>query len=201
MTNSKVTRRGLQMEYPILSEHPALKKFKDMKSSFDCEGLVQFAVRAGHATDEVSARRNLDGVLLWLACHAVKEHAEQPYVMMNGPVDEMYHALILNTRTYLHLCREYIGFFIHHTPVNDVEADKIKVVGGITYTIDFLQRAFGSELAPALCRWVDAHDSGELHASSVSCLANDYDAAPDALLGITDFRTFWDRNRDFAGTA
>ena len=189
------------MEYPILSEHPACKKFKDMKSSFDCAGLVRFAVREGYATDEVSARQNLDGVLQWLACHAVKEHAEQPYVMMNGPVDEMYHALILNTRTYLHFCREYIGFFIHHTPVDDAEAVEIKVAGGITYTIDFLQQAFDSELAPALCRWAEAHHRGELNASSVSCLANDYDAAPDALLGIADFRTFWDRNRDFAGTA
>jgi|AntRauTorckE6833_2_1112554.scaffolds.fasta_scaffold27903_2 hypothetical protein len=182
-------------------EHPALAKYREMKSTFNTTVLVQFAVRDGYAKDETSARSNLDGVLQWLACHAVKEHAEQPYVMMNGVVDEMYHAFMLNTRLYLHFCRDYIGFFIHHTPVDDVQADEIRLVGGIDYTVDFLQEAFGDELAQALQQWVIMREQGELSASSVSCVANDTDHAPDQLLGITDFRSFWDRNPDLSGRA
>jgi len=188
------------MEHATI-EHPALVKFREMKRSFDTNALIRFAVRDGYSTDEDAAARDLDGVLQWLACHAVKEHAEQPYVMMNGSVDEMYHALMLNTRVYLHFCREYIGFFIHHTPVDDVQADEIKLAGGIDYTMAFLVESFGSELTPALQSWVCAHERGELNASSVSCVGNDADIAPDQLLGIADFRSFWDRNAEFVGTA
>jgi len=184
-----------------LNEHLALVKFREMKSTFQTAPLLQFAVKDGYAPDQAAAQVNLDGVLQWLACHAVKEHADQPYVMMNGPVDQMYHALMLNTRMYLHFCREYIGFYIHHTPVDDVQADEIKLVGGIDYTMHFLTEAFGAELSPALQQWVQSHADGDLSASSVSCVGNGTDYAPDQLLGITDFRSFWDREAAPAATA
>jgi len=185
----------------VITEHPALAKFRDMKCSFNADNLIDFSVRDGYASDVASAQGYLDGVLQWLACHAVKEHAEQPYVMMKGPVDQMYHALMLNTRLYLHFCRDYIGFFIHHTPVDDKQANEIKLAGGINYTIGFLQKAFGTKLSPALREWIRTHERGELNASSVSCIGNDVDNTPDKLLGITDFRSFWDRNPEFVGTA
>lgn len=188
------------MKHAVI-EHPALTKYWEMKRSFETDALVRFAVRDSYAPNEIAARDSLDGALQWLACHAVKEHAEQPYVMMNGPVDEMYHALMLNTRLYLHFCREYIGFFIHHTPVDDAQADEIRIAGGIDYTLSFLQDAFGVDLSPTLHNWVAAHQSGELGVSSVSCMGNDFDSAPDHLLGVTDFRTFWDRNQQTVGTA
>lgn len=137
----------------------------------------------------------------WLACHAVKEHEERPFVMMKGPVDVMYHAFMLNTRLYLHFCRDYVGFFIHHTPVDDYQANDIKLAGGIDYTMSFLQEAFQHELVSPIQDWIDAHARGELSASSVSCNGNDVDITPDNLLGITNFRSFWDRNPQVFGTA
>jgi hypothetical protein len=176
------------------SEHPAIKRFNAMTAGFNSENIVQFAVRDGYMPNVESARSALTGVLQWLAVHAVDEHADAPFVMMKGDVDQMYHALLLNTRVYLHFCRDYIGFFIHHTPLDDLEAANVIVEGGIDYTVMSLKSAFGPELSPALNQWVNAHQRGELQANSVSCIANPGDRAPEMLLGIADFRSFWDRN-------
>ena len=175
-------------------EHPALQRFKAMKSGFDTKGILAFAVRDGYMPDAASAETALDGVMQWLASHAVEEHADHPFVMMNGPVDQMFHVLLLNTRVYLHLCRDFVGFFVHHTPLDDKEASDVITMGGIDYTIAKLQEGFGADLASALVDWVTAHERGELNATSVSCTGNGPDRSPSELLRIADFRTFWDTN-------
>jgi hypothetical protein len=170
-----------------------------MKSNIDFGPVIRFAVESGFAPDEESAQTALDGTLQWLVGHGMDEHAEAPYVMMNGEVDEMFHALILNTRTYLQLCREHIGFFIHHTPLDADGARRVEE--GIGYTIDYITTLFGADVSPAIMRWKEQFDRGELNATSVSCVSNSYDAAPSELLGIDDFRTFWDRNIATEGAA
>ncbi|MAZ67245.1 hypothetical protein CL652_00550 [bacterium] len=170
----------------------AQERFRAMKSHVDFAPVIRFAVEGGFAPDERSAERVLDGVLQWLVGHASAEHAQTPYVMMNGDVDEMFHALILNTRIYLQLCREHIGFYIHHTPLDAEEAEGVEE--GIGYTIDYILDTFGDLVSPSILHWKEQFDRGELTASSVSCMGNGYEPAVKELLDIDDFRTFWDRN-------
>jgi len=182
--------------------HSAQQRYEVMKSSFDLEPVVAFAVRDGYLPDEAKASRAFDGLLQWLAGHAVEEHPEHPYVMMNGEVDQAFHALILNTRTYLHFCRNFVGFFIHHTPLTDTVLAEYNIMSGVDYTVDYLAKAYGDNLAPALQGWVRAHQQGELTAAAVSCVSNGPDRAPHDMIGIRDFRRFWDTEaRAPVGTA
>lgn len=177
-----------------LSVSPALQRYEVMKNSFDLTPLITFAVRDGYLPDEVTAKRAFDGLLQWLAGHAVEEHPEHPYVMMNGEVDQAFHAFILNTRSYLHFCRNFVGFFIHHTPLTDAVMTEHDILTGVDYTVNYLKQAYGDNLAPALQDWVRAHQQAELTASSVSCVSNGPDRAPHDMIGIRDFRGFWDTN-------
>lgn len=165
-----------------------------MKSSFDLAPLIAFAVRDGYLPDETTARHAFDGLLQWLAGHAVEEHPEHPYVMMNGEVDQAFHALILNTRSYLHFCRNFVGFFIHHTPLTDAVMPEHDILTGVDYTVNYLEKTYGKNLSPALQEWVHAHQAGELTAAAVSCVSNGPDRAPHEMIGIRDFRGFWDTN-------
>ncbi len=172
--------------------HPAQKRYEVMKSSFDLAPIIAFAVRDGYLPDEVTAKRAFDGLLQWLAGHAVDEHPDHPYVMMNGDVDQAFHALILNTRSYLHFCRDYVGFFIHHTPLTDVVLAEHDILTGVDYTVDYLAKVYGENLSPVLQDWVRAHEQGKLTATAVSCVSNGPDRAPHDMIGIHDFRGFWD---------
>lgn len=170
----------------------AQQRYEVMKSSFNLTPVIAFAVRDGYVSDEVTAKRAFDGLLQWFAGHAVEEHPEYPYVMMNGEVDQAFHAFILNTRTYLHFCRDYVGFFIHHTPLTDTVLAEHDIQSGLNYTVDYLAKAYGDNIAPALQDWVCAHEQGELTAAAVSCVSNGPDRAPHDMIGIRDFRGFWD---------
>lgn len=180
-----------QMDFS--AAHPALERYRIMQT-YELKPIIAFAVRDGYLPDHKSAQRAFDGILQWLAAHAVDEHRDKPFVMMNGDVDRAFHALLLNTRAYLHFCRDFVGFFIHHTPVMDQRASGYDIAGGIDYTVNYLQAAFGPALAPALTDWVRSYERGELFATSVSCVSNGPDRAAHDLVAIRDFRTFWDTN-------
>ena len=190
------------MKQQTVLMHPALVRYLAMKQSYDVSPLVLFAVRDGYLPNLETAQRAFDGVLQWLAAHAVDEHPKKPFVMMNGEVDLAFHAFLLNTRSYLHFCREFVGFFIHHTPIMDLATTEYDILGGIDYTLGYLQAAYGSQLSPALSNWVRLHEQGELTATSVSCVSNGPDRVAHEIIGVADFRTFWDTNpQHMVGTA
>jgi|GEM_PF-2181317 len=179
----------------------AHERYLAMKA-FDLAPVIAFAVRDKFLPDQETAEVAFDSLLQWLAAHAVDEHKEMPFVMMNGPVDEAYHAFMLNSRKYLQFCREYVGFFIHHTPVDDELSKHLELDLGIDYTIGYLNKAYGTELAPMLTAWKTDREAGLLTVTSVSCVRNGAEPAMLELVGIPDFRTFWDRNpQPHSGTA
>lgn len=185
----------------IPTEHPALAIYRNMISSFNHDVVLDFAFDLDFAFNRAFAADNLDAVFQWLACQAVREQTAGPYVMMRGPVNDMYHALILNTSHYERLCDTYFGSPLHYTPVNATQAQAIKRAGGISYTIDCLREAFGHELSPALQLWIAEYQSGNIIASAISCGSNDADITSNILLGISDFRDFWECTPQALGTA
>lgn len=174
--------------------HPAVSRYQAMKNGFDLAPIIAFAVRDSYLPDETTAKRAFDGLLQWVAGHAVEEHPEHPYVMMNGEVDQAFHAFLLNTRSYLHFCRDYVGFFIHHTPIVDVTATQYEIAAGIDYTVGYLDATYGDQLAPSLRDWAILHQRGMLTATSVSCVSNGPDRIAHDMIGVADFRRFWDTN-------
>lgn len=183
--------------------HPAVHKYRKIKECVYVAPIIRFAVRGGYVSSEAHADDSMNGYLQWVAGHAVERH-ELPYVMMHGDVDGMLHAFMLNSRRYLHFCRDYVGFFIHHTPLDDVQVPPDHLMKGVGYTVNYLMKAFGNELSPALLAWAHLHAQGNLHPTSVSCMGNGYDdisGTHENLLNISDFQTFWDHEAGVIGKA
>ena len=137
---------------------------------------------------------SIEGMLQWLAGHASAPHNEKSYVMLFGPVDEAFHSFILNTRLYMRFCKEEVGFFIHHTPVEEELAAELVADGSLEYTVNFLDEAFGEKLSPALRVWCEGVRSGKLGASAVSCLWGQNIAEDPSILahfGLTSITQRW----------
>jgi hypothetical protein len=146
----------------------AFEIYKEMLTA-DFRPVIQFMLRENESMTEIDALQGLDGVIQWMAGHAAVPHMDQTYVMLNGSVDDAFHAFILNTRLYMKFCKEHVGFFIHHTPVEDHEAEALFLEGGIDYTITFLEDSFGDQLSSSLKAWSVGHKKGALKAVAVSC--------------------------------
>lgn len=140
--------------------------------SFDMSPIVNFMVREG--ASKADAEDQCRALLQWMAGHAVQRH-QTPYVMLNGKVDQAFHAFILNTKAYHAFCDRYVGWFIHHTPLDAEQAAESTVLAGISYTTDFLQAEFGSSLHPLLNGWVHEAEKGNVTVAAVSCIGNGYD--------------------------
>ena len=81
----------------------------------------------------------------------------------------------MHTKMYQAFCEEHVGYFIHHTPLNEQRADVYKVQGAVKETSRYLQECFGSELHPFLIEWVKDAQQGNIPISAVSCMGNGYD--------------------------
>lgn len=146
----------------------ALEIYREMLKA-DFRPVLNFMLRENAELTEVDALCHLDSLVQWMAGHAAAPHMEHSYVMLHGPVDNAFHSFILNTRLYMKFCKEYVGFFIHHTPVEDHEAQKMSLEGDIDYTINFLRDSFGNELSSSLKAWQEDHAEGRIAISAVSC--------------------------------
>lgn len=47
----------------------------------------------------------------------------EPPAMLSKPVDEVWHASLLFSRTYADMCEQVFGFFVHHEPAAGVDPD------------------------------------------------------------------------------
>lgn len=149
-----------------------LKRYNEMRE-FDFDPVVSLIKREGFVED-TKIDVSLDGLIQWLAGHAVKKH-DDPYVMLHGDVDRVFHAFILNTKLYTKFCIEHVGFFIHHTPLDAELASQPLILQGIDYTINFLDNEFREILSPSLKKWLEDHKKGLLNVSAVSCVRNGHD--------------------------
>lgn len=159
----------------------SMKKLEEMRT-FDMKKVIAFILKEGWMENEVVAMAAVDALLMWLAGHAVTNH-QTPYVMMEGPVDKAFHALILNTRLYYAFCQKHVGFFINHTPLDAQSANEFRILGGISYTTSFLSAEFGPELSSLLKDWEGIQDI-----AAVSCTGQDWE-------GITQDRSLPNKER------
>lgn len=151
----------------------AILKYVEMQS-FNVRPVVAFLVRDGYS--EAKAAEMVDALLQWVAGHAVREH-QTPYVMFHGPVDEAFHAFILNTALYADFCERHIGWFLHHTPLDEEQAVEELVLSGVHYTVDFIEEQFGDSLHPLLKEWGVEARAGRIEVSAVSCVCNGYEVS------------------------
>jgi len=92
--------------------------------------------------------------------------------MFKGDID---HAAILNTRWYAKFCQDFFGEFIHHDPLDFEKAEQYVQSGAVEHTINTIAELLEDKIHPLLSVWVKKGKSGQLRASHVSCIKNDYD--------------------------
>lgn len=150
-----------------------LKKWETVVSTSDFRPIIMTMMRENWVKSEARAKTLIEAFLQWFLVANHSEH-EKPYVMFHGPVDRAFHAFVLNTEYYASFCSQHVGKFINHNPLDSGLAAVAEERGGIEYTINLLQAAYGDFLHPELKRWVHLAKQGKLKASSISCVRCDY---------------------------
>ncbi len=102
------------------------------------------------------------------------------HAVLESDVDQIFHALILNTRVYRDFCNKYLGEFVHHTPMDGSRSD-LPLEKIVSDTIFRLELAYGSDLAPDLREWRKMFDEGTWAVSCVSCPDDEPEPDDDAI--------------------
>lgn len=140
--------------------------FDRMKLHFDYEQILWTMMRYDENQTRERATELLDSFLQWFSLLP----AIQPggtYVMLKTPVEEAFHAFVLNTRLYQEFCQQFLGTFFHHDPVTEERAPEL--VDGIRYTVELLEKTYGNELLPPLREWRNQLDAGTAQIACVGC--------------------------------
>lgn len=80
---------------------------------------------------------------------------DERLVMLKGPVDRMWHALLLHTSLYRSLCERHLGFFLDHQPQPGSPPQ-----AWVRDTKRVLTRCYGAELHPMFDQWWTATTYG-----------------------------------------
>lgn len=143
------------------------------------------------------AQYQLEAFIQWFSCiPSVAPGAV--YTMLKVPVDEVFHACVLDTAFYRTFTNEILGEFLDHTPIDKETVDVLDE--GVRYTVKLLEETYGDELHPALAEWRQLLDSGTYVVSCVSCHHDDGDAMADTVV-LSKKRipvyTMWFANENF----
>lgn len=125
------------------------------------------------------ANAGLEAFIQWfLAISACQPN--QRLVMLKGPVDKMWHALILNTELYRGMCSHRFGFFLDHKPQPGYPP-----AGSIRQTVAILVQEYGRDLSNLLVAWspttVCAMMPMQLSRQTIGLGPEGFSVAPDAL--------------------
>lgn len=117
------------------------------------------------------AEEAIKAFLQWFTAGATFQ--SKSFVMLDGPVDQVFHTTILHTSWYFDFCLKYTGVYTHHDPLSSEDRKHFsKLRTAVVSTIDRLNDAFGSDLHPLLREWEVRAQSGLFAPESVSCVGN-----------------------------
>lgn len=109
--------------------------------------------------------------LQWFTAGATFQ--SKSFVMLDGPVDQVFHCMILHTTWYFEFCLTYTGVYTHHDPLTVDQRKEVGKLRAATHaTVNRLEQAFGNELHPLLKSWGDRLKNEVFVPESVSCVGN-----------------------------
>ena len=182
---STVTRKGKPV-VPLKhrQECPSAQKlFADIMANHDFSPIVRTLVRERVATNKKEATELIKAFAQWYATGSVTK--TKSYVMFVGEVDEVLHAMILNSKWYMTFCYRTTGVYTHHEPIGETGLKDDEVVEAAMFTARLLERTWGEGLSVYLKGHVENAKHGTSLASSVSCVGND---GPFDIVPIEDLR-------------
>jgi len=153
-----------------------------MKEEVNIQPILQTMVQEGWAQSEEEACSAVSAFFQWVA--ALPDSAKDAeYLMFHGVVDRAFHACVLNTRYHDLFCRNYVGRFVNHNPLDATNAKTLIEQGGAQHTVDLLEANYGEQLHPLLQVWRESLDAGRLTPSAVSCNGCDPDDVTFSIQG------------------
>lgn len=150
----------------------------------DFSTVIETATRDFGISHE-KARELLHALLQWFSI-IPELQPNDVYVMLRSDVDQIYHALILNTKVYRDFCKEYFGEFIDHNPL-DGQVDALSFEKHVEFTIALLKKTYGEQLAAPLVDWIESWEKSTWEVSCAKCSYRNKMGALDAdtRIGIT----------------
>jgi hypothetical protein len=152
------------------SNCPTAKQFYEHLKLYDYSPIVRALLKERACKTEKRALELIDAWMQWFSVGATS--LTKSFVMIEGPVDQVFHQMILNTPWYFDFCLRTTGVYTHHDPLTDEQRASPLIHGAISSTLDLLTRTYGADLHPELKRWLRLHARGELTPASVSCAGN-----------------------------
>lgn len=122
-----------------------------MLADFDYKPVIRTIVKSNPGLSDQQASELLDAYLQWVSIIPAVGSGNC-VAMLDTEVELACHAFILNTRLYQEFCDRFLGFYLHHDPVDqDVSGDGTEVAAR---TASLLREHFGSQLNPAFDKWL-----------------------------------------------
>lgn len=156
----------------------ARELFAQIMAKQDFGPIKRELVRNLHATDPEAAQTLIEAFAQWYATGSVTK--TKSFVMFAGPVDMVFHTMILNTPWYFNFCFNTTGVYTAHEPIAELSMSDEDIVDAAIYTTGLLENTWGDDLSPHLRTYVEAVKAGQYEAATVSCPSNDisYDIVP-----------------------
>lgn len=148
----------------------ARKLFVDIMAKHDFAPIVRTLLREQKVTNEVEAQELVEAFIQWYATGSVTK--TKSYVMFSGKVDDVLHAMILNSKWYMVFCYATTGVYTHHEPAGETDLTDEEIMEAATFTTRLLERTWGEDLNPYLQLHVNEIRSGNADVASVSCVSN-----------------------------
>ncbi len=124
----------------------AQELYRRMKTK-DFSVVIDTAVRECGVKTHERAHELLDAFLQWFAL--IPEATTIEPLQMLRSVDRIWHAMILNTVFYREFCKEFVGGFVDHNPM-DVVRDASGKRAYADHTLMLVERTYGDGANPAL---------------------------------------------------
>ena len=148
----------------------ASQLYQSIMSTEDFGPVIRTMQADGVAQTNEECLELIKAFVQWLSIGATTQ--TESYLMFHGPVDEVFHAMILNTHWYFDFCDTHIGCYVHHDPLDRGTVPDTKIESATRSTILLLDNIWGEDLHPHLKQWVSDYHAGELQPNMVSCVCN-----------------------------
>jgi hypothetical protein len=131
---------------------------RNMQEEVDFSPVLRTAVIDCGVASPVEALYALEAFLQWLSVVPAADDGDH-YVMLKGDPDRVWHAAIMNTALYRHICTRYVGRFVDHSPSLGTPRP-----AWILETVSLLEEYFGDDLHPVFREWrAEAGEQEETH--------------------------------------
>lgn len=166
-----VGQRGPVVPLKHRTDCPTARElFATIMANQDFGPVARTLIREGKAEHPAQAALLIEAFVQWYAAGSVTK--TKSYVMFAGPVDEVLHAAILNSKWYMAFCHETTGVYTHHEPISETGLSEEDAMDAAAFTARLLKETWGAELSTYLRHHIDEVASGKYSAASVSCVGN-----------------------------